>query len=262
MRLGSYERLDVSRFAYFRDIPTPPSGAVVRRPYFPNGTDRIFLNLDAELTQTWDGGSVTVSDGDVVLLPRKVAYTDRIGLPGRSLIVHLDLAPELPDGIYKWSFAGNADMAQHFFTIGKLWKQKKTGWYVACMNELYAILSMIIRSEKSVYTCSAQAAAVEPAVAYLKANFPDASLEIPRLAELCGMSYSHFRKLFYDVHGVSAIGYLKKLRLDNACQLLSLGGCTVAQAAALSGFSDVYYFSGFFKRMTGMTPTEYRNRRP
>jgi len=261
MKLIDYEHLSVQSIRYFTNSPTPPAGTRVKRQYSHNVADRLFYNFNAVVTQTYPGGSVKLGDGDVVLIPRNVVYSDDIIQAGNALIIYALLSPEIPDGIYKWQFSGNPDMKQRFLNIQNLWNQKKTGWYVQCMSETYEILSMIMRKEKAAYTCSSQNAAISTAVDYLHENFSDPNLTIPTLAEQCELSYSHFRKLFYDVYGVSASVYLKQLRLNHACQLLTLGDYTVSQVAVMSGFSDVYYFSSFFKRYIGVSPTEYQRRK-
>jgi len=261
MKLIDYEHLSVQRIRFLVNAPTPPAGTRIKRSISHYPADRLFYNFNAIVTQTHPGGSVMLGDGDVVLIPRNVAYNDEITKAGHALILYIDLSPEIPDGIYQWHFSGNPDMKQRFLNIENLWNPKKPGYYVQCMSETYEILSMIMRKEKSAYTCSAQNAAISAAVCFMHDHFSDPDLSIPMLAEQCKLSYSHFRKLFFDVHGVTASAYLKQLRLDYACQLLTIGDYTVAQTARMSGFSDVYYFSSFFKRHMGISPTEYQRRK-
>ena len=52
------------------------------------------------------------------------------------------------------------------------------------------------------------------------------------------------------------------LRIENARDLLLSGEVNVTEAARLSGFEDIYYFSTLFKRKTGSTPTELFVLRP
>lgn len=260
MRLIDYEQLSVRDIHFFMNAPTPPARTQVKRVKIKTcDWDRLFINLDAVVKQTYDGKSITLYDGDVVLIPKHVVYIDDIIKEGYSLILFLELSVDIPEGIYRWSFANNPEIKQKFLNLQNFWNEKKTGYYIRCMNEIYSILSMLIRQEKQNYTSSSQFSVVEPAIVYMKTHFSDPNLTIPHLADQCKLSYSHFRKIFFDVHGVSATAFLKKLRLDYACQLLSLGDCTISQIAQMSGFSDIYYFSSFFKRHIGMSPTEYQN---
>ena len=50
--------------------------------------------------------------------------------------------------------------------------------------------------------------------------------------------------------------YIMNLRIENARDLLLSGEVNVTEAAQLSGFDDIYYFSTAFKRKTGFAPTK------
>ena len=52
--------------------------------------------------------------------------------------------------------------------------------------------------------------------------------------------------------------YLKKIRIDNAKNLLLNTENTVEDISYAVGYSDIKYFSRLFKKLTGVTPTEFR----
>lgn len=74
------------------------------------------------------------------------------------------------------------------------------------------------------------------------------------------ISYSTFRRLWYELYGTSPKSYQKKLRLKEACRLLLSTNHSVIKVAALLGFDDPGYFSRIFKNHSGCSPTEYRLR--
>lgn len=258
MNLSDIEQLNITKLHHIMRADSLPIGTHIKRPLYLGSGCRFFCNFGIGSVQTWENGSVTIQDSDVVLIPQTVAYTDHYTAEGYSIIAHIDISPKIPDGIYTWSFQNNLEVKQRFLTMENLWRQKKYAYYAQCMRELYTIMGMIIRMESARYTNSSKSEVIMPAVEFLKSNYSDPNLAIPSLAALCGISYSHFRQLFYDLYGISASEYLKKLRLDNACQILSLGSCSIAQTAHMTGFSDVYYFSSFFKKHIGMSPSEYQ----
>ena len=77
------------------------------------------------------------------------------------------------------------------------------------------------------------------------------------LAETVGLSCSHFRALFKKKTGESVIQFQNRLKIAKACDLLKSGSCNVTEAAYATGFSDVYYFSRLFKKITGQSPSHY-----
>ena len=89
----------------------------------------------------------------------------------------------------------------------------------------------------------------------LHAQTPD----IPELAVLCHLSPTHFRRLFFRSFGMTAQSYRDKCRLTLAKELLSAQIGTVAEIAEACGFADANYFSRFFRKHSGCTPTQYRH---
>jgi len=72
------------------------------------------------------------------------------------------------------------------------------------------------------------------------------------------MNQDYLRRRFKQCFGCAPHVYLLQLRVDNAKQLLSEGNYTVAEAAYCSGFSDPLYFSRMFKKMTGVSPKQWK----
>ena len=52
-------------------------------------------------------------------------------------------------------------------------------------------------------------------------------------------------------------GYLIRTRIEYAKSLLSLGSFSVAEVAAMSGYSDLSHFSREFSRRVGVSPSQY-----
>ena len=71
------------------------------------------------------------------------------------------------------------------------------------------------------------------------------------------LSKSYVFELFRENAEVSAMGFLKKVRLCHAADLLKLQKSSVSQVAAAVGFDDVGYFIKTFKSKYGCTPEQY-----
>ena len=84
-------------------------------------------------------------------------------------------------------------------------------------------------------------------------------LDIPTLAQKCGMSINTLERHFLKALGARPVETLRKKRL-----VVSLGhlrnGETVADAAMKSGFSDYSNFIQLFKKQFGMTPLTYKKK--
>ena len=78
------------------------------------------------------------------------------------------------------------------------------------------------------------------------------------LARKSGMSLSTFRRNFFSVTGMNPSEYRNALKISRAKTLLSEGNENVEQIAEQLGFCDGVYFSRFFKKRTGFSPSAYR----
>ena len=73
-----------------------------------------------------------------------------------------------------------------------------------------------------------------------------------------GLSPNYLSKLFKDTYGVSPKQVLTRVRIRNACMFLKEEGISITEAAGRSGYHDPLFFSREFRRLTGLSPTEYR----
>jgi AraC-like DNA-binding protein len=78
------------------------------------------------------------------------------------------------------------------------------------------------------------------------------------LAAVAGVSYSGLRAVFRQIQGETLHDYLQRARLDQARLLLADLRLSVKEVAERLHFSSEFYFSHFFHRACGLTPTEFR----
>ncbi len=77
-------------------------------------------------------------------------------------------------------------------------------------------------------------------------------------ARLC-MGYSNFRKIFKEYTGFSPAKYIQEVRFSKVKEALTNSTLPVKQIAYEMGFDNYDYFFTAFRRITGMTPTAYRD---
>lgn len=83
-------------------------------------------------------------------------------------------------------------------------------------------------------------------------------INMPKLAEDLGMSYSNFRYLFRRYTGMAPAQYLLDLKISRAKELLSMTGTPVKNISLKVGFNAQDYFTSMFKKKTGLSPGRYR----
>ncbi len=96
--------------------------------------------------------------------------------------------------------------------------------------------------------------------AYIDERYAE-ELTVKSLSAEFHMNADYIGKLFKREYGETISEYLNMVRIQRAIQLLSRPGCSVYEAAELSGFRDQTYFSTVFKKLTGMTPSQYKSLR-
>lgn len=92
----------------------------------------------------------------------------------------------------------------------------------------------------------------------LEQGYQDASLNVQTIAEEMGLSPAYLRKQFFSVHNQSVGDYLNDLRIKEACRLLRGTSLRVEGIAQQIGFENTKYLYVLFKKVTGLTPRQYR----
>ena len=94
-------------------------------------------------------------------------------------------------------------------------------------------------------------------VQYIHNNFADPDLSIAKLADIFGFSRKYLSASFVKNMGQNFTDYLAKIRVEHAIKLHESENLSVAELAARCGYTDPFYFSKVFKRITGVSPSKY-----
>lgn len=86
------------------------------------------------------------------------------------------------------------------------------------------------------------------------------SLSLQDIAKEVFLDYKYFSRIFKEKSGKTFNAYKLGLRIASAKQLLRKCSYTVSQIAYKVGYQNPDSFMKMFKRLTGLTPSEYRNR--
>lgn len=88
---------------------------------------------------------------------------------------------------------------------------------------------------------------------------PERDWQAAELATVAGVSYSRLRDLFKASRSETLHDFLQRTRLDEARRLLGDSRLTVKEVAARLHFSSEFYFSHFFRKASGASPSQFRH---
>lgn len=97
---------------------------------------------------------------------------------------------------------------------------------------------------------------VQTALEFIRSNYY-LHIGLEDIAEAANSSATHLRRQFKDATGMTPIQYLMDIRMAAAKQLL-LTDLKVLEVACLVGIEDHSYFGRLFRKITGVSPQQYR----
>ena len=100
---------------------------------------------------------------------------------------------------------------------------------------------------------------IKRAIEYIESNF-DKDISLNEISEELNISSYYFSKLFKDETQEGFVEYITRRRVERAKEMLRDPEKTIKEIGSECGYSDPNYFSRIFKKATGMTPTEYKER--
>lgn len=95
------------------------------------------------------------------------------------------------------------------------------------------------------------------AVSYLHEHYRE-QIGLSEAAGEAGLNPAYFSFLFKQEMGIGFSAYLLELRMERAKALLRGTNDKIKEVAYQVGFNDYHYFSKAFKKLTGMSPLDYR----
>lgn len=105
---------------------------------------------------------------------------------------------------------------------------------------------------------AAVAAPIARAQSFVAAHLGE-QLGVDRLARVAGLSRAHFVRRFSAELGQSPAEFVQAARMERATRLLIATDQPVAAIASATGFANGNYFAKAFRRLNGMSPSEYRS---
>jgi AraC-like DNA-binding protein len=152
------------------------------------------------------------------------------------------------------------DVAASFTRLRAEGRDRKPGYLALqrlCLVEALVLLSRATASNAAWSTPAP--GSVEEAVRYVREHFSD-DLSLADLAGRFSLNPSYLSRAFGQHTGTPFVEFLNRIRVEKSCLLLKRSRMTILEIALWVGYNNVSWFNRSFRRITGLSPREYRKR--
>lgn len=152
---------------------------------------------------------------------------------------------------------------EHIFELARDFEETR---YLEIKGRMYLLLVHLIKNysqdtftETQYLPYSKKSERINNAIKYIAQNYTD-NITTDFLARLSNTSNAYFCHIFKEITGKSAKEYITVLRVEKAAGLLETTAMNITEIAMQCGFSDANYFARSFKRIKGISPSQYRKK--
>jgi AraC family transcriptional regulator len=220
------------------------------------------LTLEGSSTETFRNASFERSERGLLVRPAGERHRDSVGNQGETcFLIEVDSdwvgdLPRLGSILQDPTFYRPGTLTQLVQRAYREWHYSDTASPIAIQSLVYEIAARLVREHES------RGGTPPPSwLRRVKQRLDEDFAETPSLTELAGIGGVHPTHLarHFRRHYRSTIGeYLRQRRVAAAIELLSRKNLSLTEVALESGFSSHGHLCTVFKRVTGMTPSEFR----
>lgn len=127
--------------------------------------------------------------------------------------------------------------------------------YHETLKQYLSEIRRILDSAKDMYR---ERNEIEMAIAYVLENYhKDINMSV--VANHVSVNYYYFSARFKEETGLNFIDYIKKVRIDKSKELLRDTDLKIHEIAVKVGFQSIKHYTRTFRKMTGVSPVEFRH---
>lgn len=253
-------RLESIRSAFEISQGVYPAGLRLK---FSTEEDAYFcFVLEGSLSEVAPGNTTTHDAGRQLFFPFGRDYMVEFETSSRCLIVRI--SAELLDRfqldrnqftnvvcLQDWEATWLAKRLQAEFA------KDNSGRELVMEAALLQLLALTVRAQRE-HRPTAESFWLKRVRTYLDTGYLQ-DFRLSELAKIAGVHRVHLVREFRKHYGLTIGQHIRKLRIEHACNLLARSELLLRDIASICRFVDQSHFSKQFKKMSGLTPAEYRN---
>jgi two-component system response regulator YesN len=128
------------------------------------------------------------------------------------------------------------------------------------MEENLFRFALEVKKEMETVQNNSSMQVIETVKEYVRKNYRNQELSLTSAAEFANVSTGYLSGLFKKESGTNFVKYLTDMRMEKSMELLKNTDLKTYEIAYETGFANPHYFSISFKKYTGMSPSDFRQR--
>ncbi len=152
------------------------------------------------------------------------------------------------------------DTGQAINTLFEILKNKPSFYEIKVYSLLYEIFLKLYSTENispaDKLNHSPQIEAITHLIKWIEKNYTE-TITLEMLSSISGFSEKYLCRIFKEYTSKTPITYINELRIEKACNEMTMNKKSITFAAYESGFNDLSYFCRTFKKYKNITPKEY-----
>lgn len=160
---------------------------------------QLIYKLSGEVITHFNNKTAQIVPGVVYIIPKcdnADYYIERTNV-GDCIDIFFDTEKPFIDELLCLNFSSDKEMKKLFESVYRLWITKTDGYYYKAMSLVYEILyKMILKSNKNMPSYKYKK--IEKGIDYLKNHLYSNDIDYYIPSEICGISYTYFKKLFIE----------------------------------------------------------------
>ncbi len=129
------------------------------------------------------------------------------------------------------------------------------------MLKLFGEYLSVLSNQIAVRQNNAEPVFIVKAKQFIADNYSEA-LSLEQVAKAVNTSSFYFCKMFKRITGLNFTEYVSRVRIERAKNLLLNPNLRISEIAFEVGFQSLTHFNRVFRKMVGLSPTDYRGKLP
>lgn len=237
------------------------------------------INIQNETTVTYNNNNEAISDSFIVFQSPNLLYSFYTASKTSGYLIYFKeellsfFKPNIQDefpffnvlnttlfqldkGKYLQLAAHCENLFHHSDEQDNLLKKKINS--LKLLTLLYELLASPIIAESLILDTHIKKDLVNQFIQHVNVHYPE-KRTIKEYAEMLSISEDHLAKSVKSETGKTAYSFIVDRTIKEVKSLIAFTGLSYSEIAYQLNFSDTSNFSKYFKRNTGLSPTEYRN---